>query len=117
MLDPGRSAKIRNVCRRRAVHGPHNHHWIFPQAARVVCRVEQPQRSDVQIHIVAGCETPAVVGSTTIMSTPVAAGELALNAMVEVPVPGAATINETLFDLCPFGFCSARLRFLAFACR
>src|SRR6267154_3371748 len=79
----------------------------FPPRPHVLFAVlNNPSAAMSRSTSLAGCETPAVVGSTTTISTPVAAGELALNAMVEVPVPSGATINETLFDLCPFGFCS-----------
>src|SRR5579863_2674290 len=48
--------------------------------------------------------TPAVVGSTTTMSLPVAFGETALNAMTSSDAFGMATTRETPLDFVPSGF-------------
>src|ERR1700687_3360589 len=51
-----------------------------------------------------GTGTPAVVGSTTTMSFPVAAGALLLSAITSSERFGAATTSATAFDFVPLGF-------------
>src|SRR5580704_4072952 len=47
---------------------------------------------------------PAVVGSTTTMSFPVAAGDALLSAITSTEAFGDATTSETALDFVPFGF-------------
>src|SRR5579859_719534 len=77
-----------------------------PRLQELLAVWKEPSAAIFKSTSLAGCETPAVVGSTTVMSIPVAAGDAVLSAIVATPVPGATTISETLFDFCPFGFCT-----------
>src|SRR4029077_7449268 len=51
-----------------------------------------------------GSETPSVVGSTTTISFPVAAGTELVSEITSSEVPGATTTRETAFDLELSGF-------------
>src|SRR6266851_2901741 len=64
-----------------------------------------PSAATFKSRLLPGTETPAVVGSTTTMSFPVAAGALLLSAITSSETFGAATISATAFDFVPFGFC------------
>src|SRR5712664_41163 len=51
-----------------------------------------------------GTETPAVVGSTTTVSLPLAAGAALLSAITSSELFGAASTSNTAFDFLPSGF-------------
>src|SRR6266852_1672089 len=51
-----------------------------------------------------GTEIPAVVGSTTTISLPLAAGAALLSAITSSELLGAATTRDTAFDFLPSGF-------------
>src|SRR5260370_8622626 len=63
-----------------------------------------PNAATFKSRSLAGTETPAVVGSTTTMSFPVAAGNVLLRAITSSETFGAATISDTAFDFVPLGF-------------
>src|SRR5260370_9518498 len=63
-----------------------------------------PNAATFKSRSLAGTETPAVVGSTTTMSFPVAAGNALLSAITSSETFGAATISDTAFDFVPLGF-------------
>src|SRR6202166_1353881 len=56
-----------------------------------------------------GTDTPAVVGSTTTMSSPETSGAPALNEMTSSETLGTATTNETALDRVPSGFSTCTL--------
>src|SRR5215475_8824590 len=53
-----------------------------------------------------GCETPAVVGSTTTMSLSIAVGTFAVSGNESLDPSNARRTNEMAFDFVPSGFCT-----------
>src|SRR5216683_1696459 len=76
-----------------------------PSVQELFAVLNVPSAATFKSRSLPGTETPAVVGSTTTMSLPVAAGALLLSAITSSETYGAATISATAFDFVPFGFC------------
>src|SRR5215467_6155416 len=70
----------------------------FPPSAQELFAVENaPSAATFRSKSLAGEEMPAVVGSTTTMSLPAAAGDELVSKMISSDGFGAVTINETVF--------------------
>src|SRR5215469_17011534 len=79
----------------------------LPPSAQELFVVENaPSAATLRSRSLPGEEMPAVVGSTTTMSLPVAVGDELVSEMISSDGFGAATINETVCDSVPSGFCS-----------
>src|SRR5258708_25835249 len=71
----------------------------FPARLQELVMVEKaPRAATFKSTPAFGKETPAVVGSTTIMSLPVAVGVALVSVMSSSDTLGAATIRETLLE-------------------
>src|SRR5215472_1461316 len=79
----------------------------LPPSAQELFKVENaPSAATLRSRSLPGEEMPAVVGSTTTMSLPVAAGDELVSEMTSSDGFVVATISETGDDAAPFGFCS-----------
>src|SRR6267378_1752262 len=76
-----------------------------PSVHALLAMMNWPRAATFKSTSLPGAETPAVVGSTTMMSFPVALGVLLLNAITSSERFVAATISATTFDFVPLGFC------------
>src|SRR5438445_7226275 len=71
----------------------------FPASAQEFVIVEkEPRAATFKSTSAFGRETPAVVGSTTMMSLPIAPGAALVSEMSSSETLGAATIRETLLE-------------------
>src|SRR6266403_1772066 len=86
-----------NHCSTRGVHGNH-------LRAAMLRSTKSPER-----------ETPAVIGSTTTTSLPVASGALLVRAKASSPTFGGTTTSVTKFEKLPSGFCNCTVRVPAVA--
>src|SRR5258708_33416709 len=75
-----------------------------PNAHVLLLVTNKPSAATFKSRLLPGTETPAVVGSTTTMSLPAAAGAALLRAITSSEAFGAAIIRDTAFDFVPFGF-------------
>src|SRR6266849_2577143 len=88
----------------------------FPPRVQELFTVENtPSAATFKSRSRPGEETPAVVGSTTTMSFPVAPGAELLSAITSSEGFGGATTSDTAFDFVPFGFCICTETFPAIA--
>src|SRR6267142_3504745 len=88
----------------------------FPARLQELVRVENaPSAATFKSTSAFGKETPAVVGSTTIMSLPLAEGAALVSEMSSSETLGAATIRETLLEVVLSGLWIWMERFPAFA--
>src|SRR5882757_9886193 len=88
----------------------------FPARLQELVMVEKaPRAATFKSTPAFGKETPAVVGSTTIMSLPVAVGAALVSEMSSSEILGAAMIRETLLDALPSGLRIWMERFPALA--
>src|SRR5258708_32667650 len=72
----------------------------FPARLQELVMVEKaPRAATFKSTPAFGKETPAVVGSTTMMSLPVAVGAALVSVMSSSGTLGAATIRETLLEV------------------
>src|SRR5215472_14945030 len=79
----------------------------LPPSAQELFKIENaPSAATLRSRLLPAEEIPAVVGSTTTMSLPVAAGDELVNAITSSDGFSGATINETVFDVAPLGFCN-----------
>src|SRR5438477_3605189 len=86
----------------------------FPASVQVLEPAEKlPSAAMFRSTSSPGKDTPEVVGSTTTMSLPEAAGFVPVSVMLSSVTFGAATTSETLFDRDPSGFCNCTLMFSA----
>src|SRR5229473_5938712 len=76
-----------------------------PSVQELFAVLNVPSAATFKSRSLPGTVTPAVVGSTTTMSFPVAAGALLPSAITSSEMLGTATISATAFDFVPFGFC------------
>src|SRR5438045_4506651 len=71
----------------------------FPASVQVLLATEKiPRAAMSRSTLLPGTERPAVVGSTTIMSSPVAAGAASVRVITASPIFGASTASDTMFD-------------------
>src|SRR5579859_2035115 len=76
----------------------------FPASEQEFAEVEKtPSAATLRSTSAPGCETPAVVGSTTTMSLPVAEDAPLVSGMISSATFGAATTRKTLLDVVLFG--------------
>src|SRR5579859_313691 len=75
-----------------------------PKAQEFVAVENIPSAATLRSKSLPGEEVPAVVGSTTTMSLPVAAGNELVSAMTSSDGFGGATTSETGAEAAPFGF-------------
>src|SRR6266852_1381122 len=86
----------------------------LPASVQELFTVEKiPRAATFRSTSAPGCETPAVAGSTTTMSFPLASGVAGVKAIASSAPPGAATTIATLFDGVPSGFRNCTDRFPA----
>src|SRR5260370_19479118 len=77
----------------------------FPAREQELVAVEKtPRAATLRSTSAFGMETPAVVGSTTMMSWAVAEGALLVREMIASAVLGAITMRETLLEAVPSRF-------------
>src|SRR5579884_300610 len=82
----------------------------FPAKVQLLFTVEKiPSAPTFRSTDAPGASTPAVVGSTTVMSTPSASGAELVRLIAASDAFGAATTSGTLFDFDPSGFCTCTL--------
>src|SRR5258708_18928713 len=86
------------------VVGRGNEIALPPRVHEFVLVTNRPSAAIFKSRSIPGTEIPAVVGSTTTMSFPLAAGALLLRAITSSEGFGAATISVTTFDLVLLGF-------------
>src|SRR5579885_452026 len=88
----------------------------FPVSEQVFVAVANaPTAATFKSTLLPGDETPAVVGSTTTMSLPVAFGAPLVNAICSSEGLGAATTSATTLDFVPSGFCACTVMLPALA--
>src|SRR5258706_15476559 len=88
----------------------------FPSREQVLVAVEKlPSAAIFKSRLSPGTDTPAVVGWTTRMSWPAAAGDDVVSVKLSSETFGRTTTSETLFDREPPGFCSCTLTVPAIA--
>src|SRR5271168_2054954 len=88
----------------------------FPASVQELLEVEKaPSAATFRSTSFPPALTPAVVGSTTTMSCPVAAGVVLLSEIASSEVFGAATASETTLDVVPPGFWICTVTFPATA--
>src|SRR5260370_14728024 len=76
----------------------------FPASEQELVAVEKaPRAATLRSTSAFGRDTPAVVGSTTMMSWAVAEGAPLVREMIASAVLGAITIREALFEVVPSG--------------
>ena len=75
-----------------------------PSVQELVAVENAPKAATLRSRFVAGEKMPAVVGSTTTMSLPVALGAEVLSAMTSSEEFGGATTRDTRLEAGPFGF-------------
>ena len=92
-----------------AACGTRQHHRISAQRAGIICDRKCPSAATSRSTSSPGTDTPAVVGSTTTMSLPIAVGSPAVNTIASSEIFGVATIIGTAFDLPLSGFCICTL--------
>src|SRR5215467_6773024 len=77
----------------------------FPPSVQELFAVENsPSAATFKSKLLPGWEIPAVVGSTTTMSLPVAAGEELFRVITSSEGFGVATTRDTMFEAVPGGF-------------
>src|ERR1700686_2855239 len=84
----------------------------FPASEQELVAVENtPRAATFKSTSALGTETPAVVGSTTIMSFAIAEGAAPVSEITSSEALGATTIRRTLFEVVLFGLriCTERL--------
>src|SRR5260221_2133194 len=88
----------------------------FPSSEHVLVPVEKfPSAAIFKSRLSPGTDTPAVVGWTTRMSWPAAAGDDVVSVKLSSETFGRTTTSETLFDREPSEFCSCTLTLPAIA--
>src|SRR5437879_2169856 len=88
----------------------------FPPNVQELFAVENtPSPATLKSRSRPAVETPAEVGSTTMMSFPVALGAEPLKAITSSEGFGGATTSDTAFDFVPSGFCICTETFPAIA--
>src|SRR5882724_994317 len=88
----------------------------FPVSAHELLAVENaPNAAAFKSRLFPGTEIPAVVGSTTTMSFPLATGAPLVSAIDSSPAFGAATTSDTTLELVPSALRTCTLTFPAAA--
>src|SRR5208337_5612096 len=86
----------------------------FPASVQVFVEVvNRPIAATSRSRLVSVVSSPAVVGSTTVMSLPVAAGELLVSVTTSSLLPGVTITRSTTFEVLVSGFTMCMLRFPA----
>src|SRR5690348_12265928 len=75
-----------------------------PSAQELVAVENAPSAATLRSRSLPEEETPAVVGSTTTMPLPVAAGDELVRVMTSSEGLGGTTTSDTAFDVAPLGF-------------